>query len=78
MTKTHLQRTGEEEEEGGEGKSEVPLGDAMLGTKLEVRDSQGKPVVKGYGEIYLGKLSSFLEVIKSENYRWRVQSVSPR
>ena len=59
VTEAHLQRAREEEEEGGEEKREnknrVPLGDAMLGTKLEVRDSQGKTVVKGYGEIFLGK-----------------------
>ena len=65
VTETHLQKArregegeGEGEREGdGEGEGgerEVPVGGPMLGTRLEVRDSAGKTVAEGYGEIFIG------------------------
>ena len=41
------------------GEESVPLGEVMLGTKMEVRDTSSSPPTKiahqGYGEIYLGE-----------------------
>ena len=43
----------------GEGEEEVPLGEAMLGTRVEVKDIHQRKVQHGYGEIYLGE---FLDI----------------
>lgn len=54
MTERDLQsvRDGARGKEGEGSREDVPLGEAMLGTKIEVRDSQ---VENGLGDIYLGK-----------------------
>ena len=51
---------GEGGRESGEvGEESVPLGEVMLGTKMEVRNTHSSPPTKiahqGYGEIYLGE-----------------------
>ena len=75
LTQADLQR-GEGEGGGERGCSRVPLGQAMLGTTVELRDTLGK----GHGEIFLGgkilfvKFFYFVEIF----CRWRVQGVSPR
>ena len=46
----------EGEGEKGEGREEeVPIGEGMLGTKVEVRDTLQRKVCRGYGDIYLGQ-----------------------
>ena len=69
MSEMDLQRVrrGETEGEGegggresGEvGEGSVPLGEVMLGTEIEVRDTSSSPsektVHQGYGEVYLGE-----------------------
>ena len=64
----------------------MPLGDALLGTRVEVREISSavqKRIIHGYGEVYLGKVSLLVCVLRVHRQtfpvcRWRIQSLSPR
>ena len=54
MTQDELNNRERVREREGEGTG-VPIGEAMLGTTAEVRDTLGRPVAEGFGEIFLGE-----------------------
>ena len=62
---------GRERERGEVDEESVPLGEVMLGTRMEVRDASSstslmKRVHQGYGEIYLGEIS--LPLLQAQKY----------